>query len=55
MSGSTFFPIPSVLAAGVIELFDIWVIFPFSVMFLVASVFVLQLLDHRTGIVLEKA
>jgi MFS family permease len=35
-----------VLAAGVIELLDIWVIFPFSVVFLVASVFILQLLDH---------
>jgi FSR family fosmidomycin resistance protein-like MFS transporter len=35
-----------VLAAGVIELLGIWVIFPFSVVFLVTSVFVLQLLDH---------
>jgi MFS family permease len=35
-----------VLAAGVIEVLGIWVIFPFSVAFLVASVFVLQLLDH---------
>jgi MFS family permease len=35
-----------VLAAVVIELLDIWVIFPFSALFLVASVFVLQLLDH---------
>jgi FSR family fosmidomycin resistance protein-like MFS transporter len=35
-----------VFAAAVIELFDIWVIFPFSVAFLVASVFALQLLDY---------
>jgi FSR family fosmidomycin resistance protein-like MFS transporter len=35
-----------VLAAGVIELLGIWVIFPFSAVLLVASVFVLQLLDH---------
>lgn len=34
------------LAAGVIELLGVWVIFPFSVAFLVASVFVLQLLNH---------
>jgi MFS family permease len=42
-----------VLAAWVIELLDIWVIFPFSVALLVGSVLVLQLLDHRTSIVLE--
>jgi MFS family permease len=35
-----------VFAAGIIELLGIWVIFPFSVVFLVSSVFVLQLLDH---------
>jgi MFS family permease len=35
-----------VLAAGIIELLGIWVIFPFSVAFLIASVFVLQLLHH---------
>jgi len=35
-----------VLAAGVIELLGIWVIFPFSVAFLIASVFVLELLGH---------
>jgi FSR family fosmidomycin resistance protein-like MFS transporter len=36
-----------ILAAGIIELFDAWVIFPFSIAFLVASVFLLQLLGHR--------
>ena len=35
-----------VLAAGVIELTDVWVIFPFSVVFLAASVLMLQLIQH---------
>jgi MFS family permease len=35
-----------VLAAGIIELLDVWVIFPFSIAFLVASVLLLQFLLH---------
>jgi len=38
--------ITPVLAAGVIELFEIWIIFPFSIAFLLAGTIVLQLLHY---------
>jgi membrane protein YdbS with pleckstrin-like domain len=34
------------LAAGVIELTNVWFVLPFSVVFLLASVIVLQLVPH---------
>jgi len=35
------------LAAGVIELTDVWFVFPFSIMFLIASVVILQFLTYQ--------